>query len=499
MDKYKFVVVGGGTAGMITASLIKKYWDDAVDVTVVYDHKNPGIGVGESLTPKIYDYLDYMGITREEMILNVNATVKIGLKFKNWFNDGTYYYHGFMQQPTNLSNYYDWEAGYDIAHNQYDQGFTYSKYFYESNRITLDRNVDGTLQQSLHIDAVAFGRFIEHRFKHSLNIVDGVVENIVKNETGIEKIVLSDGRLIEGDFFIDASGFQYVLFKHLNNKWVDRKDWLPIDRCIPNPLPWEFKTQPVYTTSEASDQGWILQVPLQNRWGTGYLYSSEFLSDDQAFSNFENFLDNNYGKNTLFNKSKVLKFDSGFWDKQWVGNCIAVGLASGFSEPLEATNIHHVVYQVFNFIDRFNTFKILQHDVNYYNRDMREFYDNAYRYLRFCYTTGRTDSNFWKYMTESTPEEIKLLEEKIRYDLLNNTTMPGVMFYWGNFCQVGVGMKKIDRNSIMKCLENYNMVERARLLSIDLKTKKYEQFKNSVDHLEYIKRVKNHETQFTTG
>lgn len=488
MKKYRFVIVGGGTAGMIAAAFFTKKWGNLADITVVYDHKNPGIGVGESLTPNIYYFLDYVGITRDEMVANVNATVKLGLKFKNWLNDGNYYYHNF--NSINRSKFNNSPiasslliASYEIVHNIYDSEFAYGKDFMESSRIQLNASGDF---QSLHIDAVLLGRFIENRIKDKINIIDGLIKHVVKKEEMIDSVILEDGRTIEGDFFIDCTGFNAVLMKQFDNEWVDKKDWLPLDRCIPNPIPWKFEEQPVYTTSEATDQGWILQVPLSNRWGTGYLYSSEFLNDENAFKNFEIFLDKNYGTNTLNNTSKVLKFNSGYWKKQWVKNCITVGLSSGFAEPLEATNIHHVVDQMRYFINIFN-FKILDYDIEDYNRKMVNFYDNIYLYLRFCYTTKREDSEFWRYMTNTVPKEVRDLEEKIINVVPEN--VESAPFNHDNFTRVAFGLNKIDKNSWKEYLIRNNFLDIGRKMSSQLKREKLAIFENSISHIGYIRNI----------
>lgn len=481
---YKFVVVGGGTAGMMAASLIKTYYGDQVEVTAIYDHKNPGIGVGESLTPFLYQYLNYVGITREELVKNVHATVKLGLKFKNWLNDGNYYFHNFnpLLEPNDS---YNMIAMCDIANECYDNDIGWGYYPLENSRIPLDHMIN----QSLHIDAVLFSRYVEDKFKDRIVILDGLVDAIEfkPNTEEINNLILKDGRKIKGDFFIDASGFQYALFKHLDNTWVDKRDWMPINRCIPNPMPWDFTTQPTYTTSEASDQGWILQVPLSNRWGTGYLYASEFCSDEQAFENFENFLQKNYGK-SLNNTSKVLKFNSGYWNRQWIGNCIAVGLSSGFAEPLEATNIHHTIFQLWRFINVFN-FKIYTLDQNLYNKDMQEFYHNAYLFLRFCYTTGRQDSEFWKFLTNNTPDEIKFLDEKSRTDNIHIDIVNGPIFRYRNFTRVAYGLNKISAKSAKRILDIRQNYERASILSSIVHKTKQEIYNGMVDHKQYINSV----------
>ena len=480
--KHKFVIVGGGTAGMIAATLLKSYYGINTDVTVIYDHKNPGIGVGESLTPLIYDYFSYVGITRDELVKHCNATVKLGLKFKNWLNDGKYYYHNFRelthQYPLNL------EAGYDIVHNKYNHDFTYGSEYMEKCLIPSNPNAI----QSIHFDAVIFSRYIEKKFSNRINIVDGIVDDVILSENDIIKsVMLKDGRNIEGDFFIDASGFQYVLFKKLKNTWVDKKDWLPLDRCIPNPVEYQFTKQPPYTTSEASDQGWILQVPLSNRWGAGYLYSSQFLDDTQAFTNFEKECKRLYGK-SLTNTSRVIKFNSGYWQNQWVGNCLAVGLSSGFSEPLEATNIHHCVYQLWYFIWQYN-FKCFDHDRRIYNEAMGKFYENVYLYLRFCYVTGRTDSEFWKYMTHNIPKNVKDLQEKVSYDILNERTLPGDIFNYGNFTKVAYGLRMIENESYKNNLIIRNVFEKAKTDSEIMYGMKSENLDKAIDHRSYINNI----------
>lgn len=486
MKKYDFVIVGGSTAGMIAAGFFAARWNDLVNVTVIYDHKNPGVGVGESLTPNIYSFLNTVGITREDMITNVNATVKLGLKFKNWLNDGKYFYHNFAQKRDEYS--YPFAAAYDITHGIYDNDYSYSNNFMELSRVNINPGIGA---QSLHIDATIFSKFIEKRLGNSIKVIDGIVKKVNKTGDIINSVILADGRKIDGDFFVDATGFESVLFKELTNEWIDKTDWLPINRCIPNPIPWEFEKQPVYTTSEATNQGWILQVPLSNRWGTGYLYCNEFISDDEAFNNFEKFLETNYGKNKLNNKSKVLKFKSGYWKKQWVGNCIAIGLASGFAEPLEATNIFHTIYQIESFMKVFN-FKVFEFDINFYNDSMYAFYDSVYLYLRFCYTTNRIDSNFWQYMTNNTPNAVKQIEQKIQHDitdkLFNN---PEAAFNFPHFMRVAYGLKKINVDSWKQQLINRKILDNSRVASLKLIREKMLDFNGSVDHLEYIQSVLN--------
>lgn len=493
MNKYKFIVVGGGTAGIISATFLKTYWNDLVDITVIYDHKNPGIGVGESVTPNFAAFNNLIGVKTAELVQNVNATIKTGLKFKNWLNDNKYFYHGFFTAPT-------WallreDEAYSISKNQYNNSNSYQDAFFENYRIpeSVIRDADSPAY-SFHIDATRYSKFLEDRFKDKITVVDGVVVDIELIGDNISSIVLKDGQKLYADFFIDASGFPAVLFKKLNSVWVDKRDWLPIDRCIPNPLPWTYKDNkiPTYTTAAASDEGWILNVPLQNRWGTGYLYCSNFLDDETAFSNFEKYLDENYGTNTLNNKSRILKFESGYWKDQWLNNCIAVGLASGFAEPLEATNILHLVVQLNKFTQVFN-FKIFNYDRDFYNKSMRDFYDDIYHYIRLIYCTRRTDSEFWKYMTYNTPKSIQDFVEKINSDLINNQSYQTLsnVFQGYSLTTVALGLGLIDRDSYGTWLKNKNLEAKAAMEYANIEIYKQNVYNNSIDHYTYINSIRS--------
>lgn len=476
----KIAVIGGGSAGVIAASYLKSYWGNNVNIDMIYDHSNPGIGVGESLTPAIWKYLDRVGITREDLIKNVNATVKLGLRFDNWPGDGSNFYHNFNHFE---DHEYNLIAAYDTAYEKYSGDSSYDPFYMENCVIPQDPYA----QQSLHIDATLFSKFIEEKFKDRITIINDIVDNVVVKDGEIDHIVLKNSGKYSADFYIDATGFGHVLMKHMGAEWIDKSDELPVDRCIPNPVPWEFKKQPPYTISEAIDNGWILQVPLQNRWGSGYLYSSKFTTDEEAFEQFEKWCQKKYNK-PLTNTSKVLKFKSGYWKQQWVGNVIATGLCSGFAEPLEATNIHHTIEQIDQFVHNCSL-NYTNYDIKNYNKYANEFYENIYLYLRFCYSTGRTDSEFWKYMTKNTPEYVKDLNEKVSSDFLTYYDLEGPMFSFGNFTRVSNGMKKTDSKRIREILKKRNLTDRAERASIEMRFKKEEAKTKIIDHKSYINYV----------
>jgi tryptophan halogenase len=482
--KFRFVVVGGGTAGAIAATYLKKYWHNNAEVVLVYDHNTPNIGIGESLTPEIYKYLNYVGVTRDELIKHVGATVKLGIKFKNWRGDDKSFYHSFFEKD--LSNGFDsnLEAAYDLINDNYNQNTCYGKEFFENNRLPSDP----TANQALHIDGIKFSQYIIEKFKNDLTIHDDVVIDVTKkaDTNDIDYVVCKSGLKIQGDFFIDASGLSKVIFKHLENTWIDKSDWLPLDSCIPNPILRIPNNLPVCTTAEASTEGWILQVPLSSRIGSGYLFSSNFTSDNDAKNKFDSFLKNKF--NTGLSTDRIIKFKSGYWKNQWVNNCLAIGLSSGFTEPLEATNIHHAVYQLRLFINVFN-FQVYQHDVAEYNDMMKLFYERVYLFIRFCYTTGRTDSEFWRYMTNSIPESVRNLETKIKNDPINFDSMQTNIFNFHNFTQIAVGLEKINLKSYREILIKRNCLSFAHQNSEYISRIKSQNYLTSVDHLKFVELI----------
>jgi len=482
-NTFKFVIVGGGTAGLIAASYLATAFKENTEIVLIYDHNNPGIGVGESLTPIFKQFLNDTKITQAELIKNVSATVKIGLKFKNWLNDGKSFCHGFNQFN---SERWGIRAAYDIVNNNYDGDCLYSSEYFEKGIIP-SPTIKSIHGNALHIDATLLSRFIENKFKDKITIIDDVVVDVVKSKNNIKEVILKNRGIVKGDFFIDASGFQCVLMKHMNNSWVDKSKQLPINRFIPNPVPTTHNDNiPPYTISEATDSGWILQVPLQHRWGTGYLYCSDFTTDEQAHDKFSIWSKENY--NFKVTSHSVLKFKSGYWKDQWVGNCLVTGLASGFAEPLEATNIHHTITQLIKFCNIFN-YTILEQDRVIYNNAQRELYENIYTYLGFCYTTGRTDSEFWKYMTNNIPGNIKQLLEKAENDYLNADCVDGVMFMYENFTCVASGLKKFNTNKIKDILIRKGLYNIGKNLSYKLRQDRLEQIKHSINHKSYIDSI----------
>jgi len=492
---YKIVVVGGGTAGVMISTYLKSYWQDSADITMVYDHKRPGIGVGESLTPVFDSYLKRAGVSTVDLIKNCHATIKLGLKFKNWTHEGSEWYHSFplnnaiAQVPALLYEYGAVDA-YDIANKQFDNGYNYGPFYFKNNLIPDANNL--AYRHALHIDATLVSKYIENIFKDRLTIIDGIVEQVEVLETrDIKSITLQDGRRLTADVFIDASGYERVLFKHLKSEWVDWSDQLITDRTIPNPLFKDFDTIPPYTTAEATPNGWILDVPLSNRKGTGYVYSSKFTTDQEAKENFNQWLLKTY--NVELASDRVISFKNGFHKEQWIGNCIAMGLASGFAEPLEATSLHHLMIEIDQFT-RVYRGKVLEFDRQRYNEFLETMYTNTFKYIRFFYNTGRRDSEFWRYLDDNKPDWLQAYEDKAKHSFFTLWDVPNNQFMFEstafNCVAYGHGMFK-DNKSLIDFLKSQAILEPTQEVSNRIKQTKRELEKFAIDHKQWIKSILN--------
>jgi tryptophan halogenase len=255
-----------------------------------------------------------------------------------------------------------------------------------------------------------------------------VVEHVILNNDGdISSLKLADGQTIDGDFFIDATGMARILISKLGAKWNSYKDNLPVNRAMPFLMPYEDDEiiRPV-TVAWAQKNGWMWDIPTLHRRGCGYVYASDFVSDDQAHAELEQTI----GKKV--DPIRVIKFEAGRLDKLWIKNCMGVGLASAFAEPLEATSIHTTIVQLENFVFLYlNPSKALTCDpqnINNYNDRFTFMYDLIKDFLVAHYQGGRTDSEFWKYITagNTLTSHARDIIEICKTRVPSNSLFPGI-------------------------------------------------------------------------
>jgi len=418
------VVLGGGSSGWITALFCERFFPNC-NIIVIEDSKTGIIGVGESTTPSLIDLLKFVDITVEDVIKNCNATIKNGVKFTNWNNDGKSYCNGFNTMPeldifyTSSKNYYTdkpivWPPHKPLAAlreikdgNNLDQ-IHFSAIMANSNRIPIDAvSKDLYANYALHFDARLFAVYLKKiGIQRNIQLIDGVVTQSHLFESGdVKSLILEDGRVIDCDFVFDCSGFARIFVeKTYKSKFSSFKDYLPVKTAIP------FFTKikgltPSYTEAISMNNGWLWKTPVGDRFGCGYVFDSDYITDDQAYDE----ICKTVGETV--DATRVINFESGYFDTPWNKNTLAIGLSSGFLEPLEATSIWITVISLHLLIDHISG--LVNNDeaaIKEYNTEFKNKVESILALVRLHYHTKRQDTAFWKdfFNKNKTPT---LLEE----------------------------------------------------------------------------------------
>jgi tryptophan halogenase len=400
----RIVIVGGGSAGWMAAAAIgKALHGGAFTIDVVESEEIGTVGVGEATIPSILEFNRTLGIDEAEFIRATQATFKLAIEFVDWSRLGHSYMHPFGHYGVQMSNIYFHH--FWLRHRA--QGGTLSHDAFCSNIIAAragkfgrvapsDQSPVPPLAYAYHFDAGLYAAFLR-KFSEALGVrrTEGRVVHVQLRGTDgfIESIQLADGRVIEGDLFIDCSGFRGLLIEQtLHAGYEDWSEWLPCDRAVAVPCDRIAATTP-YTRSTAREAGWQWRIPLQHRTGNGYVYCSSFLGDDEAASLLLGRLDG-----TPRATPRPLRFVTGRRKEIWKKNCVALGLASGFLEPLESTSIHLVLASLARFLFMFPGEGFDQATIDRFNELSRAEIEEIRDFLVLHYTaTERDDTPFWRH------------------------------------------------------------------------------------------------------
>ena len=398
----KAVIAGGGTAGWITAALLNKVLGKSLDITLVESAEIGTVGVGEASIPPILHLNGALGISEKEFIKATGATIKLGIEFENWRSQGHSYMHAFGEigkdfpfcafyhfwlkanQTQNAPDFWDFSLNYQAA---------------KAHKFAHLKNIPNTqlagLHYAYHFDATRYGEFLKELAQsRGVNRIEGKIETISQcDQTGsINALKLEDGSLIEGDLFIDCTGLRALLIEQtLNTGFEDWSHWLPCDSAVAVQSESASNAIP-YTRSIARESGWQWQIPLQHRVGNGLVYSSRYLSDENAKQQ----LLNNLPAKPL-TEPRIIKFKTGRRLKQWHKNVVSIGLSSGFLEPLESTSIHLIQSAAIRLIKFFPHQGIKHNLVDEFNKQSKTEFERIRDFIILHYKlTERDDSPFWR-------------------------------------------------------------------------------------------------------
>jgi tryptophan halogenase len=400
----KIVIVGGGSAGWMAAAAISKALQGGDHTIDLVESEEIGtVGVGEATIPSIVEFNRSLGIDEVEFIRATNATFKLAIEFVDWTRLGHSYLHPFGFFGVQMSNIYFhhfWlrhrAQGGTLSHEAFCSNVIASRAGKFGRTLPSDRTPVPPLAYAYHFDAGLYAAFLR-KFSEALGVrrhEGKVVDVLLRGTDGfIESIKLADGRVLAGDLFIDCSGFRGLLIEQsLKAGYEDWSEWLPCDRALAVPCDRVAATTP-YTRSTAREAGWQWRIPLQHRTGNGYVYCSSFVSEDEATEKLLGRLDG-----TARATARPLRFVTGRRREVWKKNCLALGLASGFLEPLESTSIHLVLASLTRFLFLFPGNGIDPATADRFNALSRAEIEDIRDFLVLHYTaTERDDTPFWRH------------------------------------------------------------------------------------------------------
>lgn len=435
----KVVIAGGGTAGWMAAAVLTKTLGKVLDITLVESDEIGTVGVGEATIPPLIIFNTLLDIKEQEFMAAVQATFKLGISFENWRDVGEDYIHSFGTTGKD-----HWSAGFQhfwLKARELGIAEQFGDYCLElraaqENRFAhLPKN---GLNYAFHIDATLFAKFLR-KFSENLGIkrIEGKIVAVnTHGETGhIESLSMNGGEDVAGDLFLDCTGFRGMLIEQtMHTGYEDWSHWLPCDSAV------AVQTESIgeaipYTRSIARESGWQWRIPLQHRVGNGMVYCSRYISDDDARASL---LENIEGD--MLTDPRIIKFRPGMRLKNWNKNCVAVGLASGFIEPLESTSIHLIQRSMIRLMQMFPMSGIKQADIDEFNQQTRTDIESIRDFiiLHYC-VTDRKDSPFWRYCSnmeipDSLAHRIKLFRDTGRV-----FKVPNELFAENSWIQVMLG------------------------------------------------------------
>ncbi len=481
----KITVVGSGTAGLVASLMLKKAFP-LKKITIVSSSKIGIIGVGEGSTEHWNLFIQACDIPLAEMIPRTRATHKVGIRFENWTNHTPDYFHSVASvdtvPPFNVYAMYNHliKDGKTLSENTLSRGVLDNTVRVADPHRSVNQYHFDTNALNKYLTDVCIYRGIEF-------IDDEVLDVLTESENGnISSIKLSSGQIVESDFWLDATGEKRFLMSKISSaEWNSFSDYLFMDSAIPFPTEADPSGQiRPYTRARSMKNGWVWEIPTQDRRGNGYVYSSAHCSDDQAIKEVSELM------GFEVNPFKLIKFTPGYLKKMWVKNCVAVGLASAFVEPLEATSIGGTIQQIRCLVENISTYvpshtKVQEH----FNQKMSKMMENILAMISLHYISDREDSQMWIDIKNTKKPEyltnlLELWNERppFQWDIPSQNFE---MFHVPHFYHVAQGQKLINPKMSELMLKNFNIEEQAKFSAYEAKLRQSDH--ERMDHAQALK------------
>jgi tryptophan halogenase len=479
----RILIVGGGTAGLVSALMLKKHLNCVVDL--VYSKSIGIIGVGEGSTEHFRHFMEFVGITHHDIIKNCDATYKSGILFEGW-GEKTFL-HNIGGSFTTTNSQYPFVYARQISKND---PYLTSKILWENkiDKEYLGRAFDPPFNQ-FHFNTFKLNEFLSKKaIDMGINLIDDEISGIdIDSVSGNIKSIQSEKGRYEYDFYIDSTGFRRILINSLGASWQSFGKYLKMKSAI------TFQTGDeenynLWTKASAFDYGWVFKIPVWGRYGNGYIFDSDYITKEQAAEELEK---------RFFKKIEIGKsfsFDPGYLKTPWMKNCCAVGISSSFVEPLEATSIGVTIQQIFLLMNKILNYN--QKVTDSYNKSFEQILENVRDFIVLHYLgKNSSKSKFWQDIAvldipDSLKGNLEIWQNKmpIREDFCNLSGY--ILFLENNFISVMEGLNLFNSNMIKKEYDRYPQTMRDDADNIILTLKSLDNKVVTIDHKHFLNLIR---------
>ena len=412
-------IVGGGSSGWMTAATFATQFPK-MDVTIIESPDFPIMGVGESTLGGIKHWTSLIGLEDKDFLTETDGSYKLSIKFTDWLGKNTGGFHypfGEFQRPVEQVGQNDWWFVKGNKSGIFD-GNAYARCHYpiaavaENNRISDDSTgktpgFSFVSDVAFHFDATAFGQYLKNKIclPKGVKLVNSTVEEVNTNDDGVESLILADKQKLTADLYIDCTGFKSLLIgEALGVKFNSIDNLIPNNKAWATHIPYTDKNKQLqpFTNCTALNNGWAWNIPLWSRIGAGYAYSDKHISDDEALEEFKNYIRTNYEKIPVDDlEYKPITMRNGIHEKTWEKNVVAIGLSSGFIEPLESTGLMTTYEWLLSLIYTLRKGFVNQWDRDSFNYALKNIYYGHANFVGMHYALSpRNDTPYWQDVTE---------------------------------------------------------------------------------------------------
>jgi len=510
---YKFdniTIVGGGSSGWMTASTFIKFFPNK-NITVIESPDYPIVGVGESTLGQINVWKDLLGIEDKDFMRETDASYKLSIKFTNFYkkDSGAFHYpfgSPYYENDSSIFPPNDWalKKSYypETPISDYTKTYFPAMPLIEGNKINKNesgifKNFNFHRDSAYHFDAVKFGQWLKNNYclPKGVNLIADSVSEIKVNEDGIDYLILKSGQIHKADLYIDCTGWKSLLLgESLKEEFISYNNILPNNRAWATQVPYTDKEKELecYTNCTALTNGWVWNIPLWSRIGTGYVYSDKFISKEDALLEFKNHLKCNPNRNIDELKFKDIEMRIGIHKRTWVKNVVAIGLSAGFIEPLESNGLFTVHEFLLSLIKSLQRDVFTQWDIDCYNATVKETFNSFAEFVSLHYAlSNRDDSEYWQ----------DINKKSFAIDMLNEKMKVSDAYLNLKYRKMIAAAHPTGDNAGIHCIAtgmNYNMLDKIDILKIELSNPMVN-YKNILDshmekwNIDYEKRLEEAE------